>query len=248
MKKRKLRAIFFDVDDTLYSSSEFSAMARLNSVKAMIAAGLRMEIKECLALVNKIIGNKPANYKFLFNDLLKKAGKARYPDANESILVAAGITAYHNTKNSWLKPYADVKEVLRILAKTTPLVLGIISSGLTVKQSEKLFRCGLYQYLNSDAIFYSEDLGVDKPSKRFFLVPCRKIGVRPEEAMYVGDRPVNDVKPVKEIGMVSVLNRRSGKYIDVPSSKAKPDYIIHDFWELLELITRNFDLLPVKIS
>jgi putative hydrolase of the HAD superfamily len=245
MKKRKLRAIFFDVDDTLYSSSEFVAMARLNSIKAMIGAGLKMEVRDCLAILNRIMKKRPSNYKFLFNDFLKEAGQGSYDGVNESILIAAGVVAYHQTKNNWLKPYADVMEVLRILSQTTPLCLGVISSGLSVKQAEKIYRFGLSKFLNPNAMFFSEDLGVDKPSRQFFTIPCKRLAIHPKEAMYVGDRPVNDVKPVKALGMISVLNRRSGKYMEV-NAKIRPDYIIHDFWELLEYIHNRFELLPLK--
>jgi putative hydrolase of the HAD superfamily len=244
MKKRVLKAVFFDIDDTLYSSSEFAAMARLNAVKAMIKAGLRMELKECLVIVNKIVARKHSNYNHLFDDLLKTAGKGAYPDSNPSILIAAGVVAYHQTKNTWLKPYPDVMEVLKILKQSTPLTLGVISSGFTIKQAEKLYRCGLTRYLDPKAIFFSQSLGVDKPHKYFFAIPCRSIGVRPQEAMYVGDRPRNDLVPAMALGMVGVLNRRTGKYMDA-EGRARPDYMIHDFWELLECITSNFELAPV---
>ncbi|MFH0921310.1 MAG: HAD-IA family hydrolase [Fibrobacterota bacterium] len=243
MKKRVLRAIFFDVDDTLYSSSEFAAMARLNAIKAMIKNGLKMEIKECLTAFNKILHKHHSNYNFHFNDLLKAVGRERYPAANEHVLVAAGVVAYHNTKNSWLKPYPDSLEVVKILSQTTPLCLGVISSGYSIKQAEKLFRFGIFKYLDPEAIFFSQELGVDKPNKDFFRIPCKKTGVRPEEAMYVGDRPGIDVQPVKQLGMVSVLNRRSGKYMDTKSA-GRPDYIVHDFWELLELVNTRFDVQP----
>ena len=38
----KLRAIFFDIDDTLYSTSEFSELARSASIDSMIEAGLNL--------------------------------------------------------------------------------------------------------------------------------------------------------------------------------------------------------------
>ncbi len=35
-----IKAIFFDIDDTLYDSTKLTTMARKNSIKAMIDAGL----------------------------------------------------------------------------------------------------------------------------------------------------------------------------------------------------------------
>jgi len=240
-RKKILRALFFDIDDTLYSSSEFSAMARLNGIKALIKNGLRMEIKECLAIVNRIMRSKQSNYNALFNDLLTEAGEDKYPFANPHVLIASAVAAYHQTKTTALKPYPDVVEVLKIFSQTTPLNLGVISSGKSVKQAEKLYRCGLSKYFHPRSIFFSESLGVDKPSRNFFINPCKSVGVKPEEALYVGDRPNLDVAPVRALGMVSVLNRRSGKYIDEPMPVA-PNAIVHDFWQLLDFVTSEFEL------
>ncbi|OGS34414.1 MAG: hypothetical protein A2293_16125 [Elusimicrobia bacterium RIFOXYB2_FULL_49_7] len=245
MKKKRLKAIFFDVDDTLYSSSEFSAMARLNSVKAMISNGLRVELKECLLILKEIMKENKSNNKFLFDDLLKKVGKKYYSSVNKHVLIAAAVVAYHNTKNSFLKPYPDVKEVLKLLSETMPLVLGVLSSGFAVKQAEKIYRCGLHRYLSPNAIFFSETIGKDKPNLDFFRLPCAKLNLLPQETIYVGDRPKIDIEPAKAIGMVAILNQRSGKYLG-QRSNVKPDFIIHDFWELLEILNRHFEILPLS--
>ena len=39
----KLRAIFFDIDDTLYSTSEFAELARSAAIDSMIDAGLDLD-------------------------------------------------------------------------------------------------------------------------------------------------------------------------------------------------------------
>ena len=52
----RLKAIFFDIDDTLYSTYEFSEMARENAVKAMINIGLRMSQEELRQELDEIVG------------------------------------------------------------------------------------------------------------------------------------------------------------------------------------------------
>ena len=44
----KLRALFLDIDDTLYSTSEFAAAARRAALEAMIAHGLAMSIDDAV--------------------------------------------------------------------------------------------------------------------------------------------------------------------------------------------------------
>jgi hypothetical protein len=41
--------------------------------------------------------------------------------------------------------------------------------------------------------------------------------------------------------MITVLNRRSGRYLEI-KGETKPDYLIHDMWELLEILRRDFKL------
>ncbi|MCC8180489.1 MAG: hypothetical protein LIP23_06230 [Planctomycetes bacterium] len=43
MQKKPLKGLFFDIDDTLYSSTEFAANARQQAVQAMVRAGLQVD-------------------------------------------------------------------------------------------------------------------------------------------------------------------------------------------------------------
>ena len=49
------RPVFFDIDDTLYSTSEFAAQARRNAVDAMIQYGLRMDRDEVLREFREVV-------------------------------------------------------------------------------------------------------------------------------------------------------------------------------------------------
>ena len=56
-----LRAIFFDIDDTLFSTSAFAARARRNAIQAMVLHGLQMEPEEALRELNEVIAEyRPA--------------------------------------------------------------------------------------------------------------------------------------------------------------------------------------------
>ena len=50
-----LDAVFFDIDDTLFPTTEFAQRARWNAVKAMVAAGLELPEK-----LGGIDGHQPA--------------------------------------------------------------------------------------------------------------------------------------------------------------------------------------------
>jgi len=54
-----------------------------------------------------------------------------------------------------------------------------------------------------------------------------------------GDRPDRDIDPANEAGWITVLNRRSGRYHERPGV-TPPKYTIHNFYDLLEIVKRDF--------
>ncbi|MBR9701939.1 haloacid dehalogenase, partial [Candidatus Pacearchaeota archaeon] len=71
-----IKAIFFDIDNTLYDSATLSFMARRNSVLAMIDAGLDMSEEQLLRDLNSIIKSHGSNYSHHYDELLKIYGRA----------------------------------------------------------------------------------------------------------------------------------------------------------------------------
>lgn len=233
-----LKALFFDIDDTLYSTTEFAAGARCKAIRAMVAAGLRAPEGEILAELDEVIAEFSSNYEHHYEKLLLRLPKAATAGLNPAILVAAAVVAYHDAKQKELKPFPDVATAFPRLAKAG-LRMGIITSGLTVKQAEKLVRLGLLPYLDPGAIFITEQLGISKPNPKLYRHACRELKLKPAECAYVGDHPIHDVEPVKKIGMTAILNRRGGKYERL-QAKVKPDYEIRDFDALIGILGREF--------
>jgi putative hydrolase of the HAD superfamily len=56
--------------------------------------------------------------------------------------------------------------------------------------------------------------GVEKPDPAIFRIALDRAGVRPEEAIYVGDHPFFDVDPAREVGLQPVLVDRRGRHPD----------------------------------
>lgn len=238
-RRDNLKVIFFDVDDTLYSTTEFARRARTAAVKNMIRFGLRMHSEDCLRELDEVVREFSSNYEAHFDKLLLRIPAHYYEGTNPAILVAAGVAGYHETKERELAAHEDVIEVMKLLRKYTPLRMGIITNGITVKQAEKIVRLNVYDYLDPGAILISDQEGMNKPNERFFIRACQRLKVQPNEAMYVGDHPRLDIDPANRIGMVSVHSRRSGKHVDDPG-QSEPDFVIHNFWDLLEVLENNF--------
>lgn len=229
-----LRAVFFDIDDTLFSTSTFAERAREHSVDAMIAMGVRCSRDAMLRELKEVIQEFSSNFEHHYDKLLSRLPLEATIGLNLPLVVAAGVVAYHETKFRDLCAYDDVTEVLRILSETD-LILGIISNGLTIKQMEKLIRLRVYQYVTPTAIFISDQVGVAKPNPKVYRRAVDRVGVHPGEALHVGDHPVNDVDAARKAGLHTVWNRREGKHLGALSDTAA-DHVAFNFWEVLDIL------------
>ena len=156
------------------------------------------------------------------------------------MIVGAGVTAYHDTKYRSLKPFEDAQEALKFLS-TQDILMGVISAGITVKQAEKVIRLKIGQYFDSRMIFFTDQLGMAKENPRLYRRICDELNLNPRQCMYVGDNPIPDIDPPNSVGMITVLNRRSGKYKDV-QGKTEPTHIVHNFWDLLDILKNTYGI------
>jgi putative hydrolase of the HAD superfamily len=238
MSERRVDSIFFDIDDTLFSTTVFADKARRAAIDAMIRAGLRADRQTCHKELDEVLAEFTSNYPSHFDKVLQRLPPAATAGMNPAILVAAGVAAYHETKWSELKVFDDVYEVLRWLA-TKPLVRGIISTGLTVKQAEKVIRLKIYEFLTPNAIFFTDQIGINKSNPKLYRRILGELGLKPERSIYVGDNPLNDVDPAAAVGMITVLNRRSGKYSTV-EGKTPPNHVVSNFYELQRILVDTY--------
>lgn len=237
--KLGLDAIFFDIDDTLFSTSEFAEKAREASVDAMIRVGLDIEKDVLLQELREVVAEFTSNYDHHFDQLLRRIPKRHFKGVNQAMIVAAGVVAYHDTKVRELAPYPDAVDLLKLLSKLPELTRGIITSGLMIKQAEKLLRLGIYDYLTPTAIFISDQIGINKPNPKLYRRACSDLNLKPSRCIYVGDRPRSDVDPPNALGMVTVQLRRGGRH-EKEEGKTKPAYEVRDFHELRAILERDF--------
>ena len=92
-------------------------------------------------------------------------------------------------------------------------------------------RLGLVPYLDPEAIFISDQIGISKPNPKLYLPRCATSACSPREVMYVGDNPEHDIAPPKSIGMITVWARRAAKH-DLEGTGIVPDTRVDDFDEL----------------
>jgi putative hydrolase of the HAD superfamily len=235
---RRLQAILFDIDDTLFSTTEFARRARQNAVRAMLQAGLDLPEDVVLRELDEVLAEFSSNYEHHFDKLLQRLRPACLERTNPALIVAAGVAAYHDTKFRELAPFDDVFPLFSDL-KRVGLRLGVVTHGWTVKQAEKLVRLGLVPYLDPKAVFISDQIGISKPNPKLYATALRDLQLPAREVMYVGDSPEHDVAPPQSLGMVTVWARRAAKH-GLEGTGITPDYVVEDFEELRRILVRDF--------
>ncbi len=227
---KKIKAILFDIDNTLYDTGLLVESARRNAVKAMVEAGLNATEDEALEKLKKIVRKYGPNYDHHYNKLLEAFGHRENPH-----IIAAGIVAYHDTKKAYLVPYLDTVPTLLRLKKQGYRV-GVITEGLKVKQWEKLIRLGLQHFFDTVTITEKRKGKLDP---KIFGDAVKKLGCKPDEVMMVGDRVDKDVPGAKKAGLVTVQLMKGSYSRGKPKNKSEePDFVISQLADLLRILDR----------
>ena len=88
-----------------------------------------------------------------------------------------------------------------------------------------------------DAVVVSEEVGWRKPSSHIFKDALNKLQIQANEAVYIGDSPIEDIKGAKEAGLKTVfVPSQFNTLKDLQESKQEPTCIAKD----LQVICENF--------
>jgi putative hydrolase of the HAD superfamily len=192
-----IKAVFFDMDDTLYDTSGFAAIARRAAVKSMVHNGLKCTEEEGYQILMGIIREKGSNFDKHFNMLVE-----RINGSNDPLIIVNGIITYHNTKFAMLKLEPESFSILLYL-KSKGYKVGLITNGMELKQWEKLVRLGIYPFF--DDVVTSESVGVEKPDAEIFNIAMERLGVTAGTSLMVGNNFDADILGACNAGMQSML-------------------------------------------
>ncbi len=204
-----IKAVLFDIDDTLFPSTEFAARARKNACRAMVEAGLHAAPTQAFDTLERIVSRKGSNYGRHFDELCKKFG---CKDSDR--VIAAGIVAYHNTKAS-IQPFPEAVRTLLAL-RDSGYVIAIASEGQKIKQWDKLIRLGLDCLFHD--VFVTNEKGAGK-TPAFYRTISKKLKIPPSKILMVGNNPKKDIEPAAAAGM-KTARMRFGRFA---KQKARSD-------------------------
>ena len=223
-----IKAVLFDLDNTLLDFSEMKNMAVNMAIRAMIDQGLDMDPDEAFKSIFETYYEVGIESDNAFSEFLKR----RFGQVDERIL-AAGVNAYLRTKPSFLEPYPNVVPTLIKLIKAG-LVIGIVTDAPRLKGWQRLCAMRLQHFF--DHVITRDDSGAPKTGGLPFEYALEQLGLSSKEVLFVGDSIVRDIKGAKAAGMVTALAGYGTKDTEEVILAAQPDYILSDFRELLNII------------
>jgi HAD superfamily hydrolase (TIGR02253 family) len=222
---RVIRAIVFDLDNTLTDFMRMKEAAINAAIDGMIDAGFRLSRTELRERVDSIYREQGLEFQRVFDELLER----EFGEVDPKIL-ASGIVAYRRARESTLVLYPHAHMTLLELLKRG-IRLGVVSDAPRLQVWMRLCALGLQHVF--DAVVTFEDTGERKPAPAPFREVLRQLAVDPVEAMMIGDWAERDVVGAKSLGMMTVF-ARYGDTFDTKVSGA--DYDVDDVLELVGIV------------
>jgi len=220
-----IKAIIFDIDNTLVDFVRLKRMAVESAILGMIEAGFHVDKDRSIEHIMSIYEEEGWEYQLVFNKFIEnKLGYLNYK------FLAAGILGYRKARESALSPYPFVTSTLiKILKKG--IKLAIVSDAPSREAWLRLVQINLHNLF--DVVVTFNDTNERKPSAKPFSLALKQLNIKASETIMVGDWPERDIVGAKKVGMKTVY----AKYGDVnKTNNSGADHDINSFDELLEVI------------
>lgn len=235
----EIEAIFLDVGNTLrvvVEDESFQAQAR-QQLATLVGAQESPE-----AFCERVDARWKIYRKWSFETMMEASEKELWtrfllPDfpADKIAPLAGKLTRLWRDRDGRRVPRPDVEQVVVELNKRG-YCLGIIANTITETEiPDWLEADGLTKYFK--AVVLSSKFRYRKPGPEIYWEAARRAGVTPARSVYVGDNPSRDVVGTRRagFGMVIIMMEPAELEKEPPTGENKPDVIIHELSELLNI-------------
>ena len=217
-----IRGVLFDLDETLYDEADFVA-GGFRAVADEIAGIGEADAAEIVAFLHEELARHGRGR--IFDAALLRFGGDPTPER-----IGALVETYRGHRPA-IGLFPDARRVLERLRPG--LRLAIVTDGLPAMQRSKIAALGLDRMV--DTAIFCWEIDAPKPDPRGFWHALECLGVAPEEALVVGDRPDHDIAAARTLGARSVRVRR-GRYADSDAGPHAADREIASLDDLPEIL------------
>lgn len=217
-----IKAMIFDLDDTLYDESQYVSQAFANTAGYLAC---RLETPERKGeFCRRMMETARKNGRGRVFDLLCK-------EEGIDIPIKELVEVYRSTR-PFLKLYPDAEQILKVLEESG-IKTGLVTDGCGRVQHEKIAALGLDVRL--DSVIATDDFGLCKPQTTVYEKCLEALECFPGEAAYIGDNPRKDFIGARELGLITFrIIRDKGMYMDEQAGPDREaDYTIRSLTELI---------------
>jgi len=217
-----IRAVFFDLYNTLVSYDP-----PREEIQAAVLKDFGIEVSP-EALRRPIMTADDFIYQEHARSPLSKRSKeetmALYAQYHGIVLREAGLEASQELIAGILKKWMHFDLKMVLFDDVVPTLTQLKGRGLILGLISNVDRdiTPLYQELGLSAwlqvVVTSQEVGFNKPRPEIFQEALKQAGVKPSEAIYVGDQHQIDVVGANEAGMRGILLDRGGYFEGVTDS------------------------------
>ena len=220
-----IKAIIFDLDNTLLDFVKMKQFAVKAAITAMIEAGLNVDEEKAYKDIFDLYVSKGWENQQVFDDYLNQT----VGNVSNKIL-AAGIVSYRRAREATLLVYPNVNKTLIELIKMG-IQLSVVSDAPSGEAWMRLYYLNLHHVF--DPVLTFDDTGVRKPSPKPFKMALEIMNSTPDEVLMIGDWPERDVVGAKQIGIKTIFARYGDTFGTVDSGA---DWDVNDIYELVDIV------------
>ena len=220
-----IKAIIFDLDNTLLDFVKMKQFAVKAAITAMIEAGLDVDEEKAYKDIFDLYVEKGWENQQVFDDYLNQTvGKV------SNKILAAGIVSYRRAREATLLVYPNVNKTLIELIKMG-IKLSVVSDAPSREAWMRLYYLNLHHVF--DPVLTFDDTGVRKPSPKPFEMALDIIKAKPHEVLMIGDWPERDGVGANQIGMKTIFARYGDTFGTVDSGA---DWDVNDIYDLVDIV------------
>lgn len=186
-----IRAIIFDLDNTLLDRTQTFYRFAAEFVDHYFPEQSSEEKRSLIDITIEADNDGYKEKQQMFEELLDLLPWDRKPEIAELIV-------YYT--QGYVNSAVLMEDALAVLQHYHgSFKLGLITNGKTMIQYGKIDKLNIRSYF--DVIVVSEEAGAWKPDPAIFEQAIHMLSVKPEEAVYIGDHPRNDMGGASHVGM-----------------------------------------------
>ena len=190
-----IRALLFDLDETLHDRSGSLPDFLKNQYERFSAHVSPIPLDEYVSVFLELDQGGRVWKDVVYAEMIRRFQLS----LSVEVLLHDYVTRYP----TFARSFPGVTTFFASLPSELPI--GLLSNGRTTFQRAVLDAIGLTSSFTQIGI--SEQEGLRKPDPAFFLRLTDRLGVRPDEVLYVGDNYDHDILPARALGMQTIWKR-----------------------------------------